>query len=86
MAAPHRGNTIVTLVCLGTLAVTEYGTITYAVLPLPSTRTDWLIATLFIAPFLATVTLWLVALTLRVGADTLAGLRTMCRWMTGARR
>lgn len=86
MADPRRGSIPLTLICLITLAAAEYGVIAYAVLPLPSTRTDWLIATLAIAPFLAAVSLWLVALTLLVAIDTPRALKAMRRWFTGARR
>lgn len=86
MAAPRRSTLGIILVCLATLALTEYVVITYLVQPLPSKRFDWLVATLCIAPFATAFFLWLAMLTARVIADVLAFLRYIGQWTTKEHR
>jgi len=86
MAAPRRDILSVLLVCLMTLAVTEYAVIELMVLPLPSTRDDWLIATLFVAPMAALLLLWIAMLVARIICDLLDFITFLGRVLTGERR
>lgn len=86
MAAPRRGCLGALLICLATLAMTEYTVITYFVQPLPSTRLDWQFATLFVAPMSAALLLWSAALTVRIILDIWTFLRFVGQLITGARR
>lgn len=85
MAAPRRDAMIIALVCIDTLALVEYAVITAIVLPLPSTRNDWLVATLFVAPMAAMFLLWLLGTTARIITDILTLLGHTRRWITKAR-
>lgn len=85
MAATQRGSTGCLPAYLALLALVEYGVITRMVLPLPSTRLDWVIATLVVAPIAATFTAGLVALTIRLTADILTLLTAFWR-LLGERR
>lgn len=86
MAAPRRGCIGFLLICLATLAMTEYAIIAFIVQPLPSTRFDWQFATLFVAPMSAALLLWSVALTVRIVLDIWTFLRFVGQLITGARR
>lgn len=72
MAAPRRTTLATCATCLAILALTEYAVITIAVLPLASTRDDWTVATLVVAPLAALFLVWLGAFIARIVADVLA--------------
>lgn len=82
MAAPRRGTLWFLLACLTVLALTEYAVITFLVLPLPSQRIDWLVATLAVAPMITLGFLGTAMLTARMVAAALASLRYIGRWIT----
>lgn len=86
MAAPRRDILSVLLICLVTLMVTEYTVIELIVLPLPSTRDDWLIATLFVAPMAALLLLWIAMLIARIICDLLDLVIFLGRVLAGERR
>lgn len=86
MAAPRRSTLGFLLICLTVLALTEWTVIRIAVLPLPSTRTDWLLATGCIAPMTAAFLLWLAAAIARIVTDVLALLRHIGQWITRLRK
>lgn len=85
MAAARQGSTGCLPAYLALLALVEYGVITRMVMPLPSTRLDWLVATLVVAPIGATIIAGLAALTIRLTADILRLLACLRRLLTGRR-
>lgn len=75
------------LVCLAILAASEFATVTILLAPLSqSTQTDWLIGTLFVAPYAAGWVLWLLGLATRVVATLHAGWRWITRKNTAEHR
>jgi hypothetical protein len=86
VAAPRRGCLGIFLAYCALLALAEYATVTMVVLPLPSTRFDWYLATAGIAPFGALVILWTAAFIARIIADLLALCAWTARHVTGARK
>lgn len=82
MAALRRGNLCLLLIYAVALAIAEYAIVTYAVLPMPSTRLDWWVATGFIAPMGTAILLLMTIAAIRIVADILALLRRAERWIT----
>jgi hypothetical protein len=66
---------------LGTLAIMEYGVISIAVLPWDSTRNDWLIATLGIAPAATAGVLIPLVVVVRIIADLRHAARKIEQWI-----
>lgn len=86
MAAPRRDTLSFLLICLATLVLTECAVIILIVLPLPSTRDDWLVATLFVAPMAALFLLWIAMLIARITCDVLGLFAYMGRLLAGGQR
>ncbi len=82
MAAPRRTTAVLTGICLTTLAATEYAVITFAVLPAPSTRFDWGVATGCFPPLSAAFLLGLGAVLARIVADILELIHRTRQWIT----
>lgn len=86
MAAPRRGTLWFLLACLALLVASEYVMITVFVLPAPSERIDWILATVFIAPMVTLGIMFAVGLAARTVDTALSPLRYIGRCITKSRR
>lgn len=82
MAAPRRATLVLWTTGLATLALVEAAVVFVVVLPLKSTRTDWLIATGYIAPMTTAWLLLIAAVIVRIVADILELAHRIRQWTT----